>query len=258
MSNELIQYAFTGGEISPSLYGRSDLESYDLGLALAKNWITDYSGGLSTRPGQEFCEYIFRDDLEVRFSEFRFSPDLSNVYLLLFGNNYLRFIQDGSYVLEPGKEVTAVNGVFTSGAPHDYSDGDWVKTSEGRTFQVASITSTTFRLLEVPELTSVLFDGDTTVSRIYTLTTPWNSAALNKLSIAQRRDLLRITSPNFYIRNLIRRGHTDWVIELEDIGINANAPTGVSATASSAGTAAALFTVTADIVTGKQIGRAHV
>ena len=39
MSNELIKYAFTGGEVSPTLYGRSDLEQYDLGLALANNWI---------------------------------------------------------------------------------------------------------------------------------------------------------------------------------------------------------------------------
>ena len=58
MSNNLIQYAFGSGEISPKLYGRSDLEKYDLGVALAKNFFVDYNGGLSTRPGTEFLDRI--------------------------------------------------------------------------------------------------------------------------------------------------------------------------------------------------------
>ena len=55
MSN-LIQYAYVSGEISPTLYSRSDLEKYDLGLALARDYFVDYRGGISTRPGSEFKE----------------------------------------------------------------------------------------------------------------------------------------------------------------------------------------------------------
>ncbi len=96
MPEPLIQYAFSAGELSPTLKGRSDLEKYDLGLDLCYNFFVDYRGGVSTRPGTKFVDFVKADTKGTKFVEFRFSPDIANTYLLLFGDLYLRFIQDGA------------------------------------------------------------------------------------------------------------------------------------------------------------------
>lgn len=264
MSNELIKYAFTGGEVSPTLYGRSDLEQYDLGLAIANNWIVDYRGGLSTRPGFEFCEFVLRDDKPTKFFDFRFSPDLSNIYLLVFGDHYLRFVQDGAYVLESPKAITGLSGGIVTSAAHGFSNGDWVKVSSvngitninGRAFQISNVTTNTFRLKNVPDLTNFTEEGSYIsaglVSRIYTISTPYAASDLENLRGTQRRDLFRLTHPDFPIYNLIRKAETDWDLVL-DSRVDSDAfVTGLSATASATGSAAALFTVTAVLEDGTE------
>jgi len=264
VSNELIKYAFTGGEISPSLYGRSDLEQYDLGVALAKNWFVDYRGGLSSRPGFEFCDFVMHDDKETKFFDFRFAPDLSNVYLLLFGDHYLRFIQDGSYVLEEPKTVVAFDGTTFTVTSHGFNNGDWIKVDSvqgltninGRTFRVANKTSDTFTLEVVPTFDNYVPSGTYIsggfISRIYTVATPWGEEHLLGLSANQRRDLLRLTHNDFPIYNLIRNGLTDWDLEEEVIGIGPNYVTGLTATASGSGNAGAVFAVTAVMKDGTE------
>jgi hypothetical protein len=257
VSNELIKYAFTAGEISPTLYGRSDLEQYDLGLALARNWFVDYRGGLSTRAGFAFCEFIMDDDKPTKYFDFRFSPDLSNIYLLLFGDHYVRFLQDGAYVLEAAKIITALaSGTFTSVA-HGFAVGDWIKLSglvgptnlNGRTFEIASVTTDTFTLKTVPSLAATVpvgaYVSGGTASRIYTVTTPYAAEDLEGLSANQRRDLLRLTHDEFPIYNLTRNDATDWDLT-EDVRSSGFAYIqNLTATASAAGAAGTLFVVTA-------------
>jgi hypothetical protein len=43
-----------GGEISPSLYGRIDLEKYQTSLRRCRNFIVRQSGGIENRPGFRF------------------------------------------------------------------------------------------------------------------------------------------------------------------------------------------------------------
>lgn len=264
MSSNLIKYAFTAGELSPNLFGRSDLEQYDLGLALAQNWIVDYRGGLSSRPGSEFCEFVLRDDLETRFFRFQFAPNIANVYGLLFGHNYIRFFQDGGYVLEAGKTVTALAGNVVTSNAHGFLVGDWVKlyslsgthNAEGRTFQISAVTTNTFTILVVPSLAPFVPQGTFTagqVARIYTLASPYASTDLADLFCRQRRDVLRLTHPNFPIKNLIRGGITNWQLVNENIGNGVSTPvTGVTITPSAAGTAGVLVAVTAILPDGTE------
>lgn len=265
MSNNLIKYAFTGGEVSPTLYGRSDLEQYDLGVALAENWFVDYKGGLNSRQGQEFCEFIYRDDLETKFAQFKFAPNIANTYGLIFGHNYVRFFQDGSYVLEDPKTITAISpsGVVSS-TGHGFSVGDWVKLSQvvgpgnvnDRTFQISAVTTNTFTVKIVPDLSSLVptpaYVSGGTASRIYTVSTPYASTDLVNIRIYQRRDLLRITSFDFPIYNLSRAGNTNWILTQEVIGNTQNGPTGLLPVASASGSAGVLFTVTAVFADGSE------
>lgn len=228
MSNNLIQYAFGSGEISPKLYGRSDLEKYDLGVALAKNFFVDYNGGLSTRPGTEFLDRIQHDDQAVRLVRFSYAPDIAQTYTLLFGDEYVRFIQDGGYVLESAKNITgatSASSITMTVVGHGYSLGDWIKIEgvvgmpelNGRTWEVRTVLSSDTFVMGEPNA-SVAFNstglgpyvsGGTT-RRIYTVTTPYAAEDLEDLVFHQRRNDITITHKDYAPRELTRVGATSW------------------------------------------------
>jgi hypothetical protein len=54
MINSFTQTNFTGGEISPRLLGRSDLNRYSNGARTVRNFVVQKHGGLDRRPGTEF------------------------------------------------------------------------------------------------------------------------------------------------------------------------------------------------------------
>lgn len=246
MSNDIVKYAFIAGEISPKLYGRTDLTKYDLALAEAQNFFVDYRGGLSSRPGTEFCDFILHDDLTTRTFAFEFSSDISNTYLVLAGHNYFRFIQDGAYVLESAKTLTAMTlaaeGVFTSAA-HGFTNGDWLKLAGvpeilGRTLVVSDAATNTFKLKTWPSLDYLdtsAFDAfvSGTAARVYTVVSPYTSADLAGLAVDQYRDLLRITSKSFATRDLVRSGHASWALSETDFSPDLAGPdiTSASSTA---------------------------
>lgn len=268
MSLDLIKFAFISGELSPTFYGRPDLEKFDLGLALARNWFVDYRGGLTTRPGQFFVDWVKDDDKETRMFEFKYSPDLANTYIMFFGHNYVRFIQDGAYVLEAGKAVSAITkadpGVMTVNS-HGYSNGDWVKLSgingmtelNGRTAVVTSATTNTFALVD-PVGVNIDTSGYTAytssgyTARVYTVVTPYASTDLAGLSIYQQRDVARITHLNFAPRDLTRTAHSNWALTLTSFGSLAGVPGAVTITPSGVGSAGYIFTVTTVNIDGEE------
>lgn len=245
MSVDLIKFAFVAGEIAPNYYGRSDLEKYDLALAQAENWFIDYHGGISTRPGTEFIDYIEDDTFDVKLFAFKFSSDIANTNLILFGNGYIRFLQDSAYVLEAARSITAITkanpGVVTV-MSHGYNTGDWVRifnvggmvevNSQG-TFQVGSTTANTFQLknpfgnnFDTTNATTYTSGG--TVARIYTISSPYAPADLKDLRAHQIRDTLRLTHPSYAVRNLVRSAATSWALTEEDFDASLSRPTGLT------------------------------
>lgn len=251
MSADLIKFAFVAGELSPTFLGRTDLEKFDFGLATAINWFVDYRGGISTRPATVFVDYIMEDDKTVKMFEFKFAPDVANTYILLFGHQYIRFIQDGAYVLEAAKTITGVTtaspGVVTVTA-HGYVTGDWVKIAN-RTFEITKLTNDTFSLQfpygENFDTTGTDILTATEVSRIYTLTTTYTSDDIPNISISQYRDLVRITNTDFPIYNLRRNDNTDWELTTVSFGSPIAAPGNLAGTPTAIGDAGTTFCVTA-------------
>lgn len=251
MTTDIIKFGFVAGEISDTFYGRSDLEKFDLALAEAENWFVDYRGGISTRPGQEFIDYVKTDTLPVKFFSFKFSSDIEDTYAILAGHLYFRFIQDGAYVLETGQDVTSVstgNPAVLGKVAHGYSNGDWIKLYnvtgmtelEGQTFVVTNVAADTFDLYLPTGQTfnaaglSAFTAG--TMARVYTLVTPYTASNLELLQWDQRRDLVRLTHPDFKIRNLERVSHASWTITEEDLSspVDRVPTSGLSATSSDA------------------------
>lgn len=245
MSLDLVKFAFVAGELSPTFHARNDLEKFDLGMQTAINWFVDYRGGVSNRPGTLFVDYIMHDDLEVKLFPFKYAPNIANTYVLLFGHNYLRFVQDGAYVLEDAVTISAITnaatGVVTAPA-HGFSNGDWIKLAtsggmsrlHGRTVVVANATTNTFELKDVfGNSISTVGSGTFSVgtaSRIYTIATPYSADKLVELKLYQFRDLVRITHQDFPPHELFRLAATNWTLTQTDFGTEAVTPTGLTLT----------------------------
>ena len=55
------QFTFSGGEISPVVLARSDIERFQSSMAIVRNWIPEPQGGVSNRPGTELVGYEWID-----------------------------------------------------------------------------------------------------------------------------------------------------------------------------------------------------
>lgn len=260
MSNSLIQYAYVSGEISPKLYGRTDLEKYDLGLAMARNWLVDYRGGMSTRPGSQFREWMQFPEYPIKWFTFEFSPNVANTNIVIFGHGYVRFLQEGLYILEAAKVVSAITtaspAVVTSAA-HGFTTGDLVKLTDvvgptqlaSRTFEIVVTGADTFTLKDQfgNAISTVGLTAFTSanVARVYTLASPYTDEALADLRGEQNRDLIRLTHYNFKTRDLTRLDSASWTLTETVFNAQIAAPGSLGGSGSGAGTAAVAFRVTA-------------
>lgn len=268
MSLDLIKFAFVAGEVSPSYFGRPDLEKFDLALAQGENWFVDYRGGVSTRPGSEFCDYLKADDKVIKMIDFKFSSDIANTNVIILGHQYIRFVQDGAYVLEAAKTITGITnanpGVVTATA-HGFSNGDWVKVSgvvgmnniNGETFVVAGVTANTFQLQDTfgnnyNTTTLGAYVSGGTVARIYTISSPYDESHIDDIRWHQIRDTIRLTHKNYKIRNLVRLAANNWTLSIEDFSNAVGIPTGFSSVPENASSSAVGFIVTAVDEKGKE------
>ncbi len=265
---DFIQHAFVAGELSPTLFGRSDIEKFDLGLSLAYNAFIDYRGGVSSRPGTEFGDYIKEDDKNVRLFKFVFAPNDDDVFVLMFGHNYIRFIQNNAYVLEAAQAITALSKNDPSVVTvigHGYVTGDWIIIQDvvgmvevnTRTFEITRLNDNTFSLqdpfgvdFDTTGFTTYVSGG--TTSRIHTVTTTIAAVELDGLQLHQNKNLIRIVSQTAGIFDLIRNSDADWVISVTTSGAALAAPTGLTLTPSSAGTAGMIVVVTAINADGEE------
>lgn len=97
MTNSAIQPSFTGGELSPSLYGRVDLARYANSLRTCRNFISQIYGGADNRPGTKYVASVKTHSASVRLIPFAFST--TQTYVLEFGNQYMRVYKDGGQVV---------------------------------------------------------------------------------------------------------------------------------------------------------------
>lgn len=97
MATKVIQQSFTGGEMSPSMYGRFDDQKYQTGLAKCRNFIVLPQGPIENRPGFEFVRAAKYADRACRLIPFSWSTDQTMVIEL--GDKYARFHTNGATVL---------------------------------------------------------------------------------------------------------------------------------------------------------------
>lgn len=261
MSTNKIQTSFAGGELSPTLFARVDLDKFHSGAARLLNFFVDYRGGASSRPGTELIGRAMQSASPVRLIPFQFSV-IQN-YILEFSEFAMRIIKNGALVTETPKTLTSITqanpGVFTVPA-HGFNVGDQLFFSvqgmtqvNGKEYFVANPTANTFEVVDWggaggPSLNTSGFNTFTsgTVARIVRVPSPYAAVDLALLKFTQSADVLTICHPDYITRDLTRSSDTAWTFTPVTLGSAQVAPVAISAVVNGgAGTTNYAYLVTA-------------
>lgn len=270
-----IQVAFSAGEISPSLFGRTDLAKYHLGASTMRNFFVNYRGGASSRAGLKYvlaCKQAATasDGLPPRNIPFQFN--INQGYTLEFGNLYMRIVSNGAYVVEQTNAITAITkanpGVFTyTNTNYSLSNGDWIYINNvggmtnfnGLPWIVAGLSGANFHVTDlfgnaINTTTFSAYTSGGTLSRVYTVVSPYAVADLPYIKYTQSADTMSLTCVNqetltdYPPYDLVRSGATSWAFTASTFTSSQVAPTGVSVTAHASTTLSTYYSYTVTAV----------
>jgi hypothetical protein len=111
-----IQNSLVAGEVSPDLYGRTDLAKYHQGCMTMKNWFVNYRGGASTRAGTQYMGQPGSTGY-TRLWPFKFSATIGQTYMLVFSNLKLRFIKNPGGFSYPNSSNAGF--ILSGGVPYE-------------------------------------------------------------------------------------------------------------------------------------------
>lgn len=243
------QFSFSGGEVSPSLYGRVDLVKYQTGLKKLRNFIVARHGGAYNRPGLKFVAETRDPTKESRLIPFVFNDD--QTYILEFGDQYMRVIRNGALVTEFSNTITSITNaspaVVTYATTNHPANGDEIVFSgiiasnpmamylNGRNFIVSNV-NTGAKTFELKYLDGTNVDSTSWGTyfpsgiweKIYSLSTPYSHSDLAELQFVQSADVVTIVHPSYAPRELSRLDHDNWVFSTISFVPNISRPTGVT------------------------------
>lgn len=221
-----IARSFAGGELSPELVGRMDLDKYQTGLALCKNFITLPHGPAQNRPGFAYVNQCKDSTRKVRLIPFSFSAEETMV--LEFGHQYIRFHTNGGTLLENTIVAGDIVGNLVQVASHNFNVGEWVFMG-GRFYRVSQIVDVThFRVTGINGEAATPTGGG--VRRVHEVATPYTEAMLFDIHYVQSSDVLTLVHPSLALRELRRFSAVLWGLSQVNFSPVLNAPTGVTVT----------------------------
>ena len=217
-----IQTNFTAGELSPKLFGQTNLDKYSNGVETLENMTVFPQGGATRRSGSRFICEVKNSANTTRLIPFEFNDE--QAYVLEFGDQYIRFFKDQGQITEADKTITGITkanpAVVTTSTSHGYSNGDdiWINSVggmtevNGRRFTIGNVTSTTFELTGVDSTNYTTYTSGGTAAKVYEIATPYTSAQVFDLQFAQSADVMYIVHPSHEPEKLSRTGHTSWTL----------------------------------------------
>lgn len=96
MRADILSTNFTGGEISPRLYGRPDLARYADSAKLLRDVVVMQQGGVTRRPGTDDLDAVGDEAVRHRLVPFVYS--VTDAYVLEFGDLVMRVWREGALV----------------------------------------------------------------------------------------------------------------------------------------------------------------
>lgn len=112
MVNRVLQKGFGAGEITSSLFARSDLDQYAMGATKIENFVVLPQGAMRTRAGFRFVGEALNSVYPVKLFPFRYSSE--QTYILEFGHYTLRFITNGSYLTNPNGSIYTIQSPYSA------------------------------------------------------------------------------------------------------------------------------------------------
>lgn len=258
MAAPFIQTSFAKGEISPSLWGHVDLALFHTAASTLRNMFVSFKGGAYSRAGTHFVgQSKQRPDLgQLPPRIINWDFNLSQGYIVEFGDGYARLIFQGGYVTENPVAISAISQsspcLITTAAPHGYATGDWIFLTqisgplalylENNTYIVGTTTTSTFTITDlngvpIDSTSFPAYAGGAEAERIYTLASPYAAADLPYLKFDQSADVMSLTCVNpatdaeYPPYDLKRFGPNDWTLTQTSFGTAVAAPASISATA---------------------------
>jgi hypothetical protein len=239
---------FTGGEIAPTLYARTDIDGYVTGAKELENSIVHAHGGASGRSGFQFIGEVKDSSNPVRLIPFIYNTE--DTYVLEFSDYAMRVWRDGGKVLNSTTFTigTMYNGsadlvYIDTNTSHGLTTGDEIYLSgiastegdemlelNGRFYNVTVIDSNTVSL---PAAISWAYYGETytadsgTLSVVYEIATPYPIADVPGLYYNQSNNLMILTHKDYPPRELSRTDHDEWTMAAIAFNNVAAAPTGL-------------------------------
>lgn len=264
-----IQNSFSAGEISPSLYGRTDLNKWNQGASTMRNMYVSYRGGSSSRAGLAFVGKCKQPGTDDPPRDINFQYNINQGFALEFGDQYMRVKYRGAYVTEADKNIagaTNANPLVLYIPGHSYFVDDWIYITgmEGMT-ELNGLTWIVASIVDADHITITDLWGDAvnstafgiytsggTAARIYTAASPYAAVDLPFLKFTQSENTMSLTLVNqdtgteYPTYDLVRNTDTDWVFTAVSFSSVINPPGTVNATAHAS---AALTTYYSYVVT---------
>lgn len=217
------QASFARGELAPSLYARTDLAMYHIGLRTARNGFIAKQGGWYNRPGTTYIgtakntATFPNPPSRVRLAEFIFSDD--DTYVLEFGEGYIRFYRNGAQI--------TVSDVTAWSSSTSYVVGDLSKQGGVVYYcKVANmgVTPPNTSYWYPLTLLGVYEGGILQDDSIYEIPNPFSLDEVYEFQYVQKNDVMTIVHPSYQAMQLLRYSHTRWVLRNVTFGPSISSP----------------------------------
>lgn len=215
------------GELSPLMYGRTDLPTYKRGMARSQNFFNIPQGPGQYRTGFRRVHHTRRNKIGW-FIPFQFND--TQAYVIEATDQYFRFYKDEAIITEAAQTITGItqaNPAVVTVTAHGRTTGDEVFIDNvagmtevnGKSYVITVLTANTFSLATADgAATPINSTGYTTytsggaISRIYEIVTPYLEADIDGLQITQNADTMYLDHQFYEPRKLTRSGHTNWAL----------------------------------------------
>lgn len=209
--------SFSGGEMTPEMYGQIADAKFQAGLATCRNFICKPQGPVENRPGFAFVHAVKDSTKKSRLIDFAYSS--SQTMVVELGDQYIRFHTQGATLL-----AGSVAAWLTATA---YAVGD-MRSNGGTTYYCTTAhTSGTFATdLGAGKWYAMPAGGE------YEIPSPYLEADLFSIHYVQSADIMTLVHPGYSPRELRRVGATNWQLSTILFVPGLSAPGSPTATAS--------------------------
>lgn len=219
-----IQSIFNRGELTSVLHSRIDLEYFKMAYKYGENFVVTRHGGLMNRPGTKFLGTVKDQSKKTRTVKFIFSR--TQIYVIEFGHNYVRFWANDGQVVSATAPVVSISkanpGVVGYSGADVFANGDNVIISgaQGMT-EINGIEAivgglntgaNTFNMTGLDTTGFGTWTAGGIISKIYEVATTYTEAELPDLQFAQSNDVIYIAHKSHAPAKLQRFAETNWTL----------------------------------------------